>query len=598
MSKNLTKYLFLYCVYSAIVLYYIRALTMAYFLKKSNYKKGTYLQIYESFYDPDRGYSAHKSYKAIGYVNDLIADGIEDPIAYYQSEVDDLNRKRKQGLSEAKYKQISEETPERFLGYFPLKAINDSLGAKKFVDLMQTATDYKFNVYELMSALIYSRATLPCSKSRTYDEVIPRLYTNYNLSLPQIYSGLAYIGSEYEKIIEIYNVQVQAKYGHDTKHTYFDCTNFYFEIDREDDFRKKGPSKERKLEPLVGMGLLLDANLIPMGMKIYPGNESEKPKLREVINSLKERNNIKGRTIQVADKGLNSAPNIIETLKQKDGYIFSKSVKMLAAIEKDWIFLPQDYVDVKDSNGNILYRYKECIDDFPYDLIDSKGKKKTVLLKEKRVVTYNPTLAKKQQYEIHKLIEKANDLTVSKAKKSEYGECSKYVSFQAADKRGKKKEEDVVIAEINQDKINEDLALAGYNLLVTSETNMSASELYSTYHDLWRIEESFRIMKSQLDARPVYLQKEDTITGHFLICYLCVLLLRLLQFKKLDNKYCSEDIFSFIKNFRVVEVSENKYINITRATDFIKDFARDTSLPLMSYYLSKGQISGMLSYRF
>ncbi|MBP3198920.1 MAG: hypothetical protein J6N21_18225 [Butyrivibrio sp.] len=146
------------------------------FLKKTNNRKGTYLQIYESYYDPERKCGAHRSYKPIGYVHELIAKGIDDPIAFYG------------------------------------------------------------------------------------EEVIPKLFENYNFSLDQLYSGLEYIGSEYDKIIEIYNHQLNQKYSFDTSNTYFDCANFYFEIDKEDDFRKKGPSKENKKEPIVGLGLLLDAH--------------------------------------------------------------------------------------------------------------------------------------------------------------------------------------------------------------------------------------------------------------------------------------------------------------------------------------------------
>ncbi len=170
---------------------------------------------------------------------------------------------------------------------------------------MQTATDYRFNVFDMMSTLLYSRVAHPCSKAKTYDEVLPKLFESTDFSLDQIYTGLEYLGMEYEKVIEIYNHQINLKYKFDTSHTYFDCTNFYFEIDREDDFRRKGPSKENRYEPLVGLGLLLDANQIPIVMKIYPGNESEKPIMRDVIDGLKARNNISERTIQVADKGLN-----------------------------------------------------------------------------------------------------------------------------------------------------------------------------------------------------------------------------------------------------------------------------------------------------
>ena len=570
---------------------------MAYFLKKSNLKKGTYLQIYESFYDPERKNTAHRSYKAIGYVHELIHNGIEDPISFCKEEVSRLNQQLAHDRNAERSRQISDETPEKLLGYFPLKSINDGLGVKKYMDLMQTATDFRFNVFSLISALVYSRAALPCSKSKTFTEVIPTLFDHYDFSLGQIYSGLEYIGSEYEKIIEIYNHQIHRKYPFDTSHTYFDCTNFYFEIDKEDDLRRKGPSKENRKDPIVGMGLLLDARQIPIGMKVYPGNESEKPVIRSIIDDLKSRNNITGKTIQVADKGLNCTENIIHALKAGDGYIFSKSVKQLPETEKTWVLLKNGYRDVKNKKGEVLYHIKECVDDFPYKYTDAQGHTKTVQLREKRVATFNPQLAKKQLLEINRQVEKAKTLRACQAKKSEYGDSAKYVTFVATDKKGQETKDKIKVV-MNEKAIQGARILAGYNLLVTSEVKMSDAEIYSAYHNLWRIEESFRIMKSQLDARPVYLQKEETITGHFLICYLTVLLARILQFKILENNYCSEDIFGFIKQFRVAKISDRKYITLTRNSIFIKKFSDITKLPLTSYFLSEAQIKRMLSYRF
>ena len=571
---------------------------MAYFLKKSNLKKGVYLQIYESFYDAERKQTAHRSYKALGYVNELKDKGIEDPISYYKTEVEKLNRARKDQMHKEKQRQIGEESPERYLGYFPLKNLNDKLGVKKYIDWMQTAVDFKFNVFSMMSALVYARAVRPYSKRRTFDEVIPKLFEKYDFSLNQLYEGLEYIGSEYEKIIEIYNHQISQMYPFDTSHTYFDCTNFYFEIDREDSFRRKGPSKENRKEPIVGLGLLLDAHQIPIGMKLFPGNESEKPVLRSVIHDLKQRSNISGKTIQVADKGLNCGDNIFHAVSNGDGYIFSKSVKQLSEVEKTWVLLENDYVDVTDKDGNLKYRYKECTDSFSYEITDEtvKNGKRKIKLSEKRVVTYNPLLAQKQQYEIRRQVEKAKLLKASAAKKSEYGDSSKYVTFSATDSKGNTAGGKILVT-MNEKKINEDLKIAGYNLLVTSETQMSSSEIYEAYHNLWRIEESFRVMKSQLDARPVYLQKEETITGHFLICYLAVLLSRLLQFKVLKNEYNSEALWNFIHDFRIAQISEHQYINLTKNTDFIKDLASLMGLPLTSYFLSTTQINSFLGHK-
>ena len=570
---------------------------MSFFLKKTINKKGTYLQIYESYYDPVRKGGAHRSFKPVGYVHELQASGIEDPVSFFTEEVRRLNLDRKSRLQSEKMRQISDTSPEKLLGYFPFKNLNDSLGCKKYIDLMQTAADFRFNVFDMTSALIYARTVQPCSKSKTFDTVIPKLFGTYGFSLDQLYSGLAYIGSEYEKIIEIYNHQVSRKFPFDTSHTYFDCTNFYFEIDREDAFRLKGPSKENRREPIVGLGLLLDARQIPIGMKLYPGNESEKPVMRSVIDTLKQRNHISGRTIQVADKGLNCTNNILHALKAGDGYIFSKSVKMLPEVEKTWVLLDQDYTDVKNKDGELLYRIKECVDDFSYPYTDGTGHRKTLKLREKRVVTFNPGLAEKQRYEIARQVERAKALKACDAKKSEYGDSAKYVSFIPADKKGERTDGRIRV-EINTKAIENAKKLAGYNMIVTSELTMPAQDVYAAYHNLWRIEESFRIMKSQLDARPVYLQKEETITGHFLICYLAVLLARLLQIHVLKDAYKTEEIFDFIRDFRVAKISDRKYINLTRNTSFIKDLAKQTGLPLTSYFLGNEEINEMLSHRF
>lgn len=570
---------------------------MAYFLKKTKNKKGTYLQIYESYYDPERKGGAHRSYKPIGYVHELQQNGVEDPIAFYSEEVQKLNQEHQKRKQDEKKRQISEVSPEKLLGYFPLKNLNDALGCKRYIDLMQTAVSFRFNVFDMMSSLIYARAVHPCSKSRTYEEVFPKLFENHVFSLDQLYSGLEYIGSEYEKIIEIYNHQVNLRYPFDTSHTYFDCTNFYFEIDREDTFRMKGPSKENKKEPIVGLGLLLDARQIPVGMKMYPGNESEKPVLRNIIDDLKQRNHISGRTIQVADKGLNCFNNILHALRAGDGYIFSKSVKILPENEQTWVLLKNDYVDVKNKRGEVLYRIKECVDDFLYSYTDESGHKKSLKLREKRVVTFNPKLAEKQKYEISRQIEKAKALKASGAKKSEYGDSAKYVSFVAADKKGRKTDGKIKV-ELNDKAIEKAKKLAGYNMVVTSEVSMPASQIYAAYHNLWRIEESFRIMKSYLDARPVYLQKEDTITGHFLICYLAVLLTRLFQIHVLKDEYGAEELFEFMHDFRVAKVSDRKYINLARSSSFIKGVSSQTGLPLTSYFLGNEDIKKMLSHRF
>lgn len=567
-----------------VLMVLIRRCTMAYFLKKTKLKNKTYLAIYESFYNHDKKETSHKCYKSLGAIETHIKNGIQDPIAHFQKEVDALNIAKK----ETRIKKISDKSPVIYLGYFPLKSIVDKMKIKKFVDYFKLTNNFKFDLFDLLSSLSYSRSVNPCSKNKTFHEILPNLYHSYDYSYDQLLDGLCFLGSNYEKFIEIFTTQAESIYGIDTSKTYFDCTNFYFEIDREDDFRKKGPSKENQKTPIVGLGLLLDSNQIPIGMKIYPGNESEKPILRDVIDDLKKQNNITGKTIHVADKGINCAQNIAFAKANGNGYLFSKSVIALSEKEKEWVLLDQGFKEVKDNNRKVLYRYKSCIDTFPYT-IEHEGKKVTVNLTEKRLLTYNPTLAAKKRYEINRMIEKAKLLTLSQAKKSEYGEAGKYVNF--TDDNGKK-----ATVSINQDAIDKDLKFAGYNLLVTSEIKMSDQDIYNTYHNLWRIEESFKIMKSDLDARPVFLQKEDSIKGHFLICYIAVLLERILQFKVLDNKYSTSEIFNFIRNFKAVK-AENKYINITTYSELIDDLAKKFNLPLTNYFLTETQIKSIFNYK-
>ena len=554
---------------------------MAFYLKKTKLKGRTYLSIDESFYSHEKKGTAHKCYKSLGSVETWQEKGVADPISHFQKQVDALNQEK----ADAGIRKISALSPIRYLGYFPLKSILEKMQVKKYVDYFKLTNDFSYDLYELLSSLIYARAVHPCSKYKTFHEVLPNLYDPVHFSYDQLLDGLSFLGNDYEKFVEIFTVQTNHVFGLDTSKTYFDCTNFYFEIDREDDFRRKGPSKENKKEPIVGLGLLLDSHQIPIGMKMYPGNESEKPVLRNVIDQLKAQNNVTGKTIHVADKGLNCARNIAFSRKNGDGYLFSKSVKSLPETEKTWVLLEDGFTDVKDKKGKLLYRYKSCMDEFPYK-IEHEGKEYTLKLREKRLLTYNPSLASKKRYEIHRMIEKAKSLTASQAKRTEYGEAGKYVSF--TDKKGER-----ASVSINQDAIDKDLKFAGYNLLVTSETEMEDTDIYNTYHNLWRIEESFKIMKSDLDARPVFLQREDTIKGHFLICYLTVLLERLFQFKVLGNKYSTSDIFQFTKDFKVTK-GETKYINTTKSTEFIHELAAKLKLPLTNYFLTETQIKSIL----
>ena len=534
---------------------------MSYFLKKSiPSKKGLYLQIYRTNYVPGKG-NKNKSYQAIGYVSDLKAQGIEDPIKYALKLVKELNEKN----PSPRVKQVGENSVTKNLGYFLIKAVIDGLDVDQIMNTFTQQKHFKFKMSEFVRAMIYAQIANPGSKLKAYEKVIPNLYGVQTFSYNQILDGIEYIGQDYTKYIELFNQQINELWGRQTDVNFFDCTNYYFEIDLEDDMRRKGPSKENRRCPIIGQALLLDKEQIPLGMLMYPGNQSEKPYLRKMIEDTKTRYDIKGRVIQVADKGLNCAKNIYSAVKEaNDGYIFSKSVhgRCIPDAERKWVLLKNDvnpWVDVKDSSGNIAYRYKECIDVFEYKFLDNNGEEVKFKVKEKRIATYNPSLAAKQKMEITNEVNKAiNGITIKELSKEEFGNMSKYVNFTATTKGGEKAK---IASSLNQEKINEDLAMAGYNLLVTSETNMPAQEIYAVYHGLWKIEESFKIMKSYLDARPVFLQKEESIIGHFTICYLALTILRLLEIKIFKNRISTQNIIEFIRQYSITDTGEKSFIN-------------------------------------
>ena len=566
---------------------------MAYFLKQTKVYGRVYLQISETVYNKKTKKSSNKCYKKIGYLDDLTSDKIPDPVTYYKEEVKKLNGKRNKELEEMKVQKIGED-PTRNFGYFIVKNLYNALEIEKELYPFKYMCDFDYPISSLIEALTYSRIVNPCSKLRTFNEVIPYLYEEYNFSLDQIYDGLNYIGSEYEKFIEVINYCVDKKYGRNTSKTYFDCTNYYFEIDFEKDDKQKGPSKENRPNPIIGQALLLDGDSIPLNMRMYPGNESEKPKIRELIKEMKEQNNIKGKTIQVADKGLNCGDNIYDALLNKDGYIFSQSVLQLEEKEKVWVLGNDDehgrYEDVKDKDGNIIYRIKALVDEFPIRVTGKDGKKVIVSVKQKRVATYNPSLADKKKIEINKLVEKAKGLCYSQAKKEEYGESSKYVKFM--DEEGKK-----ASVLINQEKIDKDLKYAGYNLIVSSEINMSKHEIYRVYHQLWKIENTFRIMKSELDARPIYLQKRESIYGHFLICYYAITLLRLLEEKVYKNVFSTYELIDLIRGFKLFK-GEDRNINLTKKTTNVTKLCEMYKFNADYMYLSSSQTKKLFNLKY
>ena len=468
---------------------------MAYYLRISHTKKGDYLQMYESRWNAELKQPRSSHVESFGYVSELVSDTIPDPVAYYTEYVEKKNAERKASLAESTRKRRNyDESIEKNVGYYLVYSLIEELGVKKVIDILSSVRQFGFSIYDMLVDLICARIVNPCSKSKTISDVFPSLYFGKSkISEDQVLDGCFFIGGSYQKYIELFNRQYEKYFKRNYTKAYFDCTNYYFEIDLPQEDKQKGPSKENRHSPIIGQALLLDADMIPVAMQMYPGNESEKPYIRKVIENMKVRYGVKGRTVQVADKGLNCARNIYAAVKEaNDGYIFSKSIhgKNLSDAEKKWVLLENDqnvFTDHRDESGNLKYRTKSCIDNYTYEFIDEDDNVVSFTVKEKRIVSYNPELAKKQRTEILKMVEKAKDFSVKKNLKDELGDAVKYISVVSKDKNGNKVKPYI---EMKDDKIEEDLKYAGYNLIVTSETDMTEHEIYSTYHNLWKIEES------------------------------------------------------------------------------------------------------------
>ena len=575
---------------------------MRYFLKKTTpSKKGVYLQIYRTNYVPGKG-NQNKSYKALGYVDELKAKGIEDPIEYAKGLINELNGQHKL----LKEKQIGDASTSKNAGYFLAKAMFDALDMDRDLNIVASSYKSQYEFAKFLRSLTYAQIVDPGSKLKMYRDIIPNLYGAERYTYDQILDGVNFMGGDFHKYIEVINHHISKRYERNLGIGYFDCTNYYFEIDEEDEYRRKGPSKENRHGPIIGQSLLLDADMIPLDMELYPGNESERPYLRGRIEDMKARNGVSGRVIQVADKGLNCARNIYAAVMEaNDGYIFSKSVhgRSLSDAERKWVLLDDDgankWTVVKDESGHVKYRYKECVDEFEYKCkIDPADKREAKFrVREKRIVTYSPKLASKQRREIMRMVERLQSkITYKEAVREELGDSVKYVNLEAKTIEGERVK---IATSLDQKKVDEDLAFAGYNLLVTSETSAPAAEIYKAYHNLWRIEQSFRVMKTCLEARPVFVSDTNTIFGHFLVVYYALVIMRLLELKIFEDKIAIEQLFDFIRGYRVTENYDGSFINNATDTSTYRKIKNRLGLSkLGNVYLSRRDLDLLFETEF
>ena len=595
---------------------------MSLFLKQTRFKSGKiYLSIVDGYWKD--GKVKQKVYQKLGYLDDLEKQ-FDDPVSHYKKYVEDL---KKQFLSKVTttfdITKDNDFTDDIFnIGYTYLKNKFQDLDISSVLKDKQYSTKIEYSLSKACELLIYSRILNPGSIKYTYEHK-NQFFEPFDLSLDDLYRSLKPMLDCKEDIFKSIWDNTKDKYNRDASTSFYDCTNYYFEIEYDDEdikddngntikkgIRKRGPEKNHRPDPIVEMGLLLDKQGIPISYNIFPGNTSEKETLVPEIHNIKRRHNI-DKVIVVADRGLNCSENMYKLSgldldkENRDGYVYGQSIRGADQEFKDWV-LKNDYIIDKifDDDGNeIIFKHKSRI--YPkkmYVTRDDKGltksgntKKQTITVDQKQMVYYSQKYADKQRRDRQMVIEKAKDLIKnpgSYSRATSYGAAG-YVNNIKFDK------ETGVVSDssnlsLNLDKIKEEEKLDGYYSIVTSEENLTDLELRNIYKGLAKIEETFKITKSEFDARPINVRLEDHIDAHFLICFISLVIIRLLQYD-INNKYTIKNILEKMKNFRVTHETGNLYKFIGYKPE-IQYLNRKLNIEMDKKYDTRENIKKILKY--
>ena len=499
------------------------------FVKKNSCKNGRILLTFTYGYR-ENGKIKQKNIETIGYLDEL-EKIYADPIAHFRV----IARQRTQEeATENEPIHLSIDTTAEIdkyeiglknLGYAIFEKLYHELGIHTFFQRHENRLKIDFNLNAVFRLLVYSRILDPGSKKQAYDQQ-DQFFEKMAPSLESVYRSLDYFDRFNLDLQAWLNKAVKEQYGRNQEFAYYDVTNYYFEIDEEDELRRNGPSKEHHSGPIVQMGLLLDSRGLPLAYHLFPGNQSEKLSLNPLLSRLKEDYKL-GRLVVVADKGLNCGDNIAYQLASGNGYIYSQSIRGADQEFKEYVLQQSGY----KTNGE-LSKCKSRIYPREITFTDAKGKKKKIRVDQKQVVFFSQDYADKARYERGRTIAKAKRYLQSPStlKRALTYSAAGYIKDLQYDDDGEIIETNTKLY-LDEDKIREEKKYDGYYSIVTSELDKSDSEIIETYHGLWKIEETFKISKSELRTRPVYVSLEAHIEAHFLSCFVSLLLIRILELR-------------------------------------------------------------------
>lgn len=428
------------------------------------------------------------------------------------------------------------------IGYFLLDAFYDALGIYDVLNKYKSMSKIEYDLNGITKLLVFGRVLNPDSKAETFNrrkEYVFDITSSDNLA--KVYLALDVLNKKADAIQARMNYKIRSTIGRNTEVCFYDVTNYYFEIEQNDEdvlddtgavvregLRKKGICKEKRTEPIVQMGLFIDDNGIPIAYRLFPGNNIDQMTLRPAMKKSIDKLNF-GKVIIVADGGLNSDKNIAHILKEGNGYILAKSTKKSAKGVREWILDESGY----EWNEKRTFKVKSKIR--KRTIKDENGEKLEIT--EKLICYWSKKHYDREVKENAKFIEYLESVVKFPDKlKDKPRKIEKFLKKMEIDKETGEILDAKTHISIDMDKIREYMALMGYYTIMTSETDKSDREIINKYHGLSRIEDSFRITKSDLEGRPVYVSNPDHINAHFLICFIALTMIRLIQYRVLKHQ--------------------------------------------------------------
>lgn len=531
-------------------------------LKKTPDRNGRIrLSIVDTYYDKQRKSTRQKTIESLGYLDDL-EKLYEDPIAHFQERVEELREEKKAHKAPINFtfynsdKLCVGDNLRKNFGYSAFSKIYHELEIDKFLRSKQRTSKASYDANTIMKMLVYSRLLFPASKKASYDNR-EQFFEKTDYSLDDVYRCLTFLNKHKENLQVWMNDKIKKQYGRDTSLIYYDVTNYYFETDEQTDLLRKGVSKEHRPNPIVQMGLFMDNNAIPITYELFAGNTNDCLTYRPNFGRIKKQFDL-GRVITVADKGMTTGDNIWYTINTpaKDGYVFSMSIRGADKSIKEYVLDEKGYEWLGEE-----YKRKSRL--YPRTILvtSSNGKKIKKQVDEKQVVFWSKKYAIRAKVEREAALSKARDLAKHPGKYTKatsYG-AAKYIKKVDYDKETGEILTASSILDINEDLIRQEEALDGYYLLLTSEMDTPDDKIIDIYRGLWRIEESFKITKSELEARPVYVWTDEHIEAHFLTCFVALTLSRILEMK-LEHRYSAGRILESLSKSSCSLIQQNYYM--------------------------------------